>query len=70
MAKAKVIGHWGKKTLYVKQHGSREMVTLIKAITASDFVYLPFLITKEKVHMASFFKNLDKKRYPDILITN
>ena len=38
-AKAKVIGHRGKKNPYVKQYGSREMVTLFEAITASGFVY-------------------------------
>ena len=67
-AKAKVIGRRGKKNPYVKQHGSREMVTLIEAVTASGFVYPPFLITKGKVHTANFFRNLDKKKHSDILI--
>ena len=36
-AKAKMIGRRGKKNPYVKQHGSRKMVTLIGAVTASSF---------------------------------
>ena len=44
------------------------MVTLIEAVTASGFVYPPFLITKGKVHTANFFQNLDKKKHSDILI--
>ena len=53
---------------YVKQYGSREMVTLIEAVTASGFVYPPFLITGGKVHTANFFRNLDKEKHSDILI--
>ena len=45
------------------------MVTLIEAVTASGFVYPPFLITKGKVHMANFFRDLDKAEHSDILIT-
>ena len=67
--KAKVIGRRGKKNPYIKQRGSREMVTLIEAVTASGFVYPPFLITKGKVHMANFFRDLDKAEHSDILIT-
>ena len=67
-SKAKVIGQRGKKNPHIKQHGSREMVTLIEAVTASGFVYPPFLITKGKVHMATFFRNLDKAEHSDILI--
>ena len=44
------------------------MVTLIEAVTASGFVYPPFLITGGKVHTANFFRNLDKEKHSDILI--
>ena len=43
------------------------MVTLIEAVTASGFVYPPFLITKGKVHTANFFRNLDKEKHFGIL---
>ena len=63
-----MIGRRGKKNPYVKQHGSRKIVTFIEAVTASGFIYPPFLITKGKVHMANFFRNLDKEKHSDILI--
>ena len=44
------------------------MVTLIEAVTASGFVSLPFLITEGKVHMANFFRSLDKVEHSDIII--
>ena len=44
------------------------MVTLIEAVTATDFVYPPFLITKGKVHTANFFRSLDKEEHSGILI--
>ena len=66
--KAKVIGQRGKKNPHIKQHGGREMVTLIEAFTESDFVYPPFLITKGKAHMSNFFRHLDKAEYSNIVI--
>ena len=61
--KAKVVGQRRKKNPHIKQHGSREMVTLIEAVTASGFVYPPFLITKWKVHIANFFRTF---RWPGV----
>ena len=66
--KAKVIGQRGKENPHIRQHASREMATLIEAVTASGFVYPPFLITKGKVHMANFSRNLDKAEHSDIII--
>ena len=57
-SKTKVITRRGKKNPYVKQHGEREMVTLVEAVTAHGYIFPTFLITKGKVHTYGSFGNL------------
>lgn len=57
-AKTKVITQRGKKNPFVKQHGAREMITLVGAVTVSGYVFLTFMITKGKVHTYGSFGNL------------
>ena len=57
-SKTKVITRRGKKNPYVKQHGEREMVTLVEAVTAHGYIFPTFLITKGKVHTYGSFENL------------
>ena len=59
--KTKVITLKGKKTPYVRQDGTREMVTLIEAVTASGYIFPTFLITKGKQHTYGEFGNLRKE---------
>lgn len=60
-AKTKVITQRGKKNPFVKQHGAREMITLVEAVTASGYVFPTFMITKGKVHTYGSFGNLKEE---------
>lgn len=57
-SKTKVITQRGKRNPHVKQHGEREMVTLVEAVTADGYIFPTFLITKGKVHTYGAFGNL------------
>jgi hypothetical protein len=57
-SKTKVLTRRGQKNPYVKQHGEREMITLVEAVTAHGYVYPTFLITKGKVHTYGSFGNV------------
>jgi len=57
-AKPKVITRQGKKAPHVKQHGQREMVTLLEAVSADGYVFPSFLVTKGKIHTFGMFGNV------------
>jgi hypothetical protein len=60
-SKSKVITRRGKKTPYVRQHGKRELVTLVKAVSADGYVFPTFLITKGTVHTYGQFGNIKEE---------
>jgi hypothetical protein len=60
-SKSKVITRRGKKSPYVRQHGKREMVTLMEAISADGYIFPTFLITKGKVHTYRMFGNVQEQ---------
>jgi hypothetical protein len=58
---SKVITRRGKKTPYVRQHGKRELVTLVEAVSADGYVFPTFLITKGTVHTYGQFGNIKEE---------
>ena len=57
-SKMKVITQRGKKRTKVKQHGKREMVTVVEAITAVGYLFPSLVITQGKVHTYGRFGNV------------
>jgi len=64
-SKTKVLTRRGQKTPYIKQHGEREMITLVEAVTVHSYIYPTFLITKGKVHTYGSFGNITPEDVKD-----
>ena len=62
-SKMKVITQRAKKRSTVKQHGKREMVTLVEAVTAAGYIFPSLLITKGKIHTYGKFGNVTTEDY-------
>jgi len=54
----KVITCRGQKILWVKQHGSREVVTTVEAVSADGYIFPSFIIEKGKVHHIGWYQNV------------